>query len=71
MADSAHRAGAIGVDTVVICERGQWVVEIVVMMPDGVVRERVGTYTSEAVARLSASYIRRGADRDIAGPVNG
>lgn len=71
MTESADRARAIGVETVVFCEKGRWVVEIVVVMTDGVVRERVGTYTTEAVARLTASYVRRGADRDIAGPVNG
>jgi hypothetical protein len=66
---SAERA--IGVETVVVPERGQWAVDIVVIFPDSVVRHRIATYRSEAVARLSANYIRRGAERDIGGPING
>lgn len=63
---------AIAVETVVVPVNGQWAVDIVVIFPDSVVRRRVNTYRSEAVARLSAKYIRRGADRDIGGgPVNG
>jgi hypothetical protein len=62
---------AIGVETVVVPERGQWAVDIIVIFPDCVVRHRITTYRSEAVARLSANYIRRGAERDIGGPING
>ena len=68
---SAGDERALGVETVVVPERGQWAVDIVVMFPDSVVRDRIATYRSEAVARLSANYIRRGADRDIGGPING
>lgn len=62
---------AIAVETVVVPERGQWAVDIVVIFPDSVVRHRITTYRTEAVARLSANYIRRGAERDIGGPING
>lgn len=61
----------IGVDTVVRCERGRWLVDIVVAFRDGVVRRQVGDYSSEREARIAASWVRRGADRDIDGPVNG
>lgn len=62
---------ALAVETEVVPEKGQWAVDIVVIFPDGVVRRRITTYRSEAVARLSAKYIRRGAEREIGGPING
>lgn len=69
--ESAPRSRAESVQTVVVAERGQWAVDILVVMDDGVVRRRIGTYRSEALARISANYIKRGADRDIPGPING
>ena len=69
--ESVPRPRAEGVETVVVAERGQWAVDIVVVMDDGIVRRRIGTYRTEALARISANYIRRGADRDIPGPING
>lgn len=69
--ESALRSRAESVETVVVPERGQWAVDILVVMDDGVVRRRIGTYRSEALARISANYIKRGADRDIPGPING
>ena len=62
---------AIAVETEVVPERGQWAVDIIVIFPDSVVRRRITTYRTEAVARLSAKYIRRGAEREIGGPING
>jgi hypothetical protein len=62
---------ASGVETVVAPERGQWAVDIVVFFADGVVRHRIGIYRTEALARISASCIRRGAERDVGGPVHG
>lgn len=63
---------ALGVETVVVPDRGQWAVDIVVVFGDGVVRRRIQTYRSEAMAKISAGYIKRGAERDIGGgPVNG
>jgi hypothetical protein len=62
---------ALGVETVVVPDRGHWAVDIVVVFSDGVVRRRIQTYRTETLARISASYIKRGAERDIAGPVNG
>ena len=59
------------VETEVIPERGQWAVDIIVMSGDGVVRKRITTYRTEKLARISADLIRRAADRDIAGPING
>jgi hypothetical protein len=66
---SAERATAV--ETVVVPERGQWAVDIVVFFPDEVVRRRIATYRTEALARISANCIRRAAERDIPGPLNG
>jgi hypothetical protein len=62
---------AISVETEVIPERGQWAVDIVVLFTDGVVRRRVETYRTEALAAISAKYIKRAAEREIPGPING
>ena len=62
---------ALDVETVVGEERGRWAVEIVVVFADGVVRKRIDTHATRARAELSASLIKRAAERDIAGPVNG
>ncbi|MDJ0771345.1 MAG: hypothetical protein QNJ12_21345 [Ilumatobacter sp.] len=67
-----HFAGPpLGVDTVVRFERGRWVVDIAVTFPEGVVRRTVNDYATEREATIAANWIRRGADRDIDGPVNG
>ncbi len=66
---TAERATAV--ETVVVPERGQWAVDIVVFFPDEVVRRRIATYRTEALARISANCIRRAAERDIPGPLNG
>lgn len=62
---------ALAVETVVVPERGQWAVDILVVFSDGIVRRRIATYRSENLANISANCIRRGAERDINGPVNG
>ncbi|MFM8601624.1 MAG: hypothetical protein ACKODP_06060 [Actinomycetota bacterium] len=62
---------ALDVQTVVVEERGRWAVEIVVVFADGVVRKRIDTHATRARAELSANLIKRAAERDIAGPVNG
>lgn len=62
---------ALDVETVVVEERGRWAVEIVVVFADGVVRKRIDTHATRARAELSANLIKRAAERDIAGPVNG
>jgi hypothetical protein len=66
---TAERATAV--ETVVVPERGQWAVDIVVFFPDEVVRRRIATYRTEVLARISANCIRRAAERDIPGPLNG
>lgn len=67
-----HFAGPpLGVDTFVRHERGRWCVDIAVTFADGVVRRTVGDYPTERQATIAASWIRRGADRDIDGPVQG
>ncbi len=62
---------ALDVQTVVIEERGRWAVEIIVVFADGVVRRRVDTHATKARAELSANLIKRAAERDLRGPVNG
>ena len=62
---------AVGVETFVRQESGEWIVDIAVAFPDGVVRHHVNTYRSERHARIAAQWIRRAASRDIEGPING
>lgn len=62
---------AVDVQTVVVEERGRWAVEVVVVFDDGVVRTRIDTYPTKARAELSAGLIKRAAERDIRGPLNG
>ncbi|WP_231514703.1 hypothetical protein [Mycobacterium sp. URHB0044] len=62
---------ALSVDTVVLEERGRWAVDIVVLFADGIVRKRIDTHSTRARAELSARMIKRAAERDIGGPLNG
>lgn len=62
---------ALGVETVVVEDHGQWAVEIVVVFPDCVVRHRVNTYSTRRRAEISAKLIKRGAEREIGGPPHG
>ncbi len=63
---------ALDVTTVVTEESGRWVVEIVVVFADGVVRRRINSHATRARAELAADLIRRTANRDIGGgPVHG
>ena len=62
---------ALSVDTVVFAERGRWAVDIVVVFADGIVRKRIDTHPTKARAELSARMIKRAAERDIRGPLNG
>ena len=63
---------ALDVTTVVTEESGRWVVEIVVVFADGVVRRRINSHATKARAELAADLIRRTANRDIGGgPVHG
>lgn len=59
------------VQVLIVPERGRWAVEIVVTFPDGIVRERIDTYATEARAQISARLIKRAAERDLRGPLNG
>jgi hypothetical protein len=62
---------ALDVQTVVVEERGRWAVDIIVVFADGVVRKRINTHHTKARAEIAASLIKRAAERDIRGPVNG
>ncbi|WP_293240147.1 hypothetical protein [Mycolicibacterium sp.] len=66
---SAEEAHAV--DTVVVEERGQFAVDIIVVFADGVVRKRIGTHRTRRRAELAASVIKRAAERDLKGPLNG
>ena len=59
------------VETFVFEERGRWVVEIAVMFADGVVRHRIDDFSTKARAEISAGLIKRAAERDLRGPLNG
>lgn len=59
------------VDTAVVEERGQWAVDIIVFFPDSVVRRRINTYRTRVAAEISARLIKRGAERELRGPLNG
>jgi hypothetical protein len=62
---------AYAVETYVEEERGQWVVDIVVIFEDEAIRRRVNTFRTERRARIAAEWIKRAAQRDIKGPLNG
>jgi hypothetical protein len=66
-----HVDEAYAVETVVVEDRRQWHVEIVVVFADEVVRRRVGTYFTERRAQIAADLIKRTAERDISGPIHG
>jgi hypothetical protein len=65
-AEEAH-----DVQTVVVHDRGRWAVEIIVVFPDGVVRTRIETYPTKARAEIAARLIKRAAERELRGPLNG
>lgn len=62
---------ALDVQTVVVAERGQWAVDIVVVFADGVVRKRINTFRDKARAELVADLIKRAAERDVRGHLPG
>ena len=62
---------AHAVDTVVVEERGQFAVEIVVVFADGVVRKRIDTHRTRRRAEQAASFIKRAAERDARGRLTG
>lgn len=69
--DSPNVEGAESVETAVFPEKGRWVVEIVVVFADGVVRHRIDDFATESRAELSAGLIKRAAERDLRGPLHG
>lgn len=62
---------AYAVETYVEEVRGQWVVDIVVIFEDEAVRHRINTFRTERRARIAAEWIKRAAQREIKGPLNG
>lgn len=64
-------SGAEGVETFVFPEKGRWVVEIAVVFADGVVRHRIDTFHTQRRAEISAGLIKRAAERELRGPLNG
>ncbi len=69
--DDATDDSAIGVETFVRQESGEWLVDIAVAFPDGVVRHNVNKYRTERHAQIAAHWIKRAASRNIEGPDNG
>jgi hypothetical protein len=62
---------AFGVDTLIYPENGRWAVDISVLFRDGVVRRRIKTYPTRERAEISARHIKRGAERELRGPMHG
>lgn len=62
---------ALAVETYVTEKAGRWVVEIAVMFEEGAVHRTVNDYKTRRHAEIAAQWIKRGANRDIEGPVNG
>lgn len=62
---------ALDVQTVVTEEHGRWAVDIIVVFADGVVKKRIDTHATKRRAELSAGLIKRAAERNIRGPLNG
>jgi hypothetical protein len=62
---------AFAVETYVERRRGQWAVDIVVIFEDEVIRRTINTFRSERRAQAAASWIKRAAQRDIRGPIDG
>lgn len=62
---------ALSVDAVIVEEHRRWAVDIVVVFADGVVRHRISVHPSRRLAEISADLIRRTAERNIRGPLNG
>jgi hypothetical protein len=46
-------------------------VDIVVIFEDEVIRRTINTFRSERRAQAAASWIKRAAQRDIQGPIDG
>ena len=69
--DESSADDAQAVETVVVEERGQFAVDIVVVFADGVVRKRIATHRTRRRAEIAASLIKRAAERDLRGPLNG
>ncbi|HPX35158.1 MAG TPA: hypothetical protein PLH92_02495 [Mycobacterium sp.] len=63
--DHVSTDDARDVETVVVEDRGQWAVEVVVVFDDGVVRKRINTHRTKERAELAADLIKRAAERDI------
>lgn len=60
--------GSSKVETLIVEERGQWAVDIVVYFPDEVIRKRISTCRTLRLAAITADLIKRAAERDIRTP---
>lgn len=69
--DAQNSTPAVAVETYVTEASGRWTVEIAVIFEDGVVHRTVNDYRTKRHAEIAAQWIKRGANRDIEGPVNG
>ena len=59
---------AILVQSEVVRERGQWVLYLEVWFEDGIRRQRIDAYPTEAKARTAARWITWAARRDMTPP---
>lgn len=65
MTEPAPGDHAIAVETYVEERNGRWVVEIVVIFPDEAVRKTINDYPTKRHAEVAASWMKRGAQRDL------
>lgn len=70
-ADDDSVGEALAVETIIVEERGQFVVEIAVVFANGIVRKRIDTHRTRRRAEIAAKLIKRAAERDLKGPLNG
>lgn len=56
---------ALTVDTVIINEKGQWVVYMDVIFWDETVRRRIQAYPTRRQAEIAASWMKRAAQRNL------
>jgi len=58
-------------DTFVERDRGQWVVYMEVIFADEICHHRIGSYISEAKAKIAAHYMRESANINWGKPSSG
>lgn len=71
MGDDESDGTALAIETYVTERNGRWVVEVAVIFTEEAVRKTINDYPTRRQADVAAGWIKRAAQRDIEGPVNG